>query len=69
MTHPLGGEDFFMLEAGEYLGRLSSLANSTGVPNSEEIVRQALRGSVNGRPEPMTGRTALIAPPRAGTAD
>ena len=47
MTHPLGGEDFFILEAGEYLGRLSSLANSAGVPNAEEIVRfaRALRGS------------------------
>ena len=47
MTHPLGGEDFFILEAGEYLGRLSSLANGTGVPNAEEIVRfaRALRGS------------------------
>ena len=47
MTHPLGGEDFFILEAGEYLGRLSSLANSPGVPNAEEIVRfaRALRGS------------------------
>ncbi|TFG48909.1 MAG: hypothetical protein E4H38_05730, partial [Gemmatimonadales bacterium] len=47
MTHPLGGEDFFILEAGEYLGRLSTLANGPGTPNADEIVRfaRALRGS------------------------
>jgi len=47
MTHPLGGEDFFILEAGEYLGRLSTLANSPGTPNADEVVRfaRALRGS------------------------
>jgi hypothetical protein len=47
MTHPLGGEDFFILEAGEYLGRLSTMANSPGAPSADEIVRfaRALRGS------------------------
>ena len=47
MTHPLGGEDFFILEAGEYLGRLSTLAGSPGTPDADEVVRfaRALRGS------------------------
>jgi hypothetical protein len=47
MTQPLGIDDFFALEAGEYLDRLSGLAATTGPPSAEELVRftRALRGS------------------------
>ncbi len=47
MTQPLGVDDFFALEAGEYLDRLGSLAGGSGPPNAEELVRftRALRGS------------------------
>jgi len=47
MTQPLGTEDFFSLEAGEYLDRLSALVASPAAPNAEEVVRftRALRGS------------------------
>lgn len=47
MTQPLGVDDFFALEAGEYLDRLAALAGGSGPPNAEELVRftRALRGS------------------------
>lgn len=47
MTQPLGIDDFFALEAGEYLDRLSGLAATAGPPSAEELVRftRALRGS------------------------
>lgn len=47
MTQPLGVDDFFTLEAGEYLERLGSLAATPGLPNGDELVRftRALRGS------------------------
>jgi hypothetical protein len=47
MTQPLGIDDFFALEAGEYLDRLSSLAATAGPPSADELVRftRALRGS------------------------
>ncbi len=47
MTQPLGVDDFFSLEAGEYLERLGSLAATPGLPNGDELVRftRALRGS------------------------
>jgi chemotaxis protein histidine kinase CheA len=47
MTQPLGMEDFFALEAGEYLARLGSLLAGTARPNGDELVRfaRALRGS------------------------
>jgi hypothetical protein len=47
MTQPLGIDDFFALEAGEYLDRLSSLATSSAPPSADELVRftRALRGS------------------------
>jgi hypothetical protein len=47
MTQPLGVDDFFALEAGEYLDRLAGLAGGSGPPNAEELVRftRALRGS------------------------
>jgi hypothetical protein len=47
MTQPLGIDDFFALEAGEYLDRLSSLAGTPGPPSADELVRftRALRGS------------------------
>lgn len=47
MTQPLGNEDFFSLEAGEYVDRLAALVAAPGAPNAEELVRftRALRGS------------------------
>lgn len=47
MTQPLGIEDFFVLEASEYLDRLAVLAGSSTAPNADELVRftRALRGS------------------------
>ena len=47
MTQPLGVDDFFALEAGEYLDRLSALVASPGPPSADELVRftRALRGS------------------------
>lgn len=47
MTQPLGNEDFFSLEAGEYLDRLGALVAGPSAPTAEEVVRftRALRGS------------------------
>src|SRR5512147_1304798 len=47
MSQPLGIEDFFALEAGEYLDRLAGLAATVTEPNADELVRftRALRGS------------------------
>ncbi|MEO8140966.1 MAG: hypothetical protein ABI742_15030 [Gemmatimonadota bacterium] len=47
MSQPLGIDDFFALEAGEYLDRLASLAATATAPNADELVRftRALRGS------------------------
>ncbi|MFN8651280.1 MAG: hypothetical protein U0133_05200 [Gemmatimonadales bacterium] len=46
MTQPLGVDDFFVLEAGDYLDRLAALAATPG-PSADELVRytRALRGS------------------------
>ena len=64
MTQPLGMEDFFSLEAGEYLEKLAGLVSGSAAPSADEIVRftRALRGSAlmanqapiaAGRPKPM----------------
>ncbi|HUL69206.1 MAG TPA: hypothetical protein VLT17_03090 [Gemmatimonadales bacterium] len=47
MSNPLGVDDFFVLEAGEYLERLTVLVGGGGVPSAEDLVRyaRALRGS------------------------
>ena len=47
MTQPLGIDDFFALEAGEYLERLATLVSGGTAPRPEELVRyaRALRGS------------------------
>jgi chemotaxis protein histidine kinase CheA len=47
MSQPLGIDDFFALEAGEYLDRLASLSATATAPNADELVRftRALRGS------------------------
>lgn len=47
MTPPLGIEDFFSLEAGEYLDRLGALVAGPAAPSPDEVVRftRALRGS------------------------
>ena len=47
MTTPLGRREFFALEAGEYLERLSMLAGGANPPPAEELVRhaRALRGA------------------------
>lgn len=47
MTAPLGVNEFFVLEAGEYLDRLGALVAGTDPPPIEELLRatRALRGS------------------------
>jgi hypothetical protein len=47
MTAPLGVNEFFVLEAGEYLDRLALLAAAPGTPAADELLRsaRALRGS------------------------
>lgn len=47
MTQPLGIDDFFALEAGEYLERLAALVSGAAAPRPDELVRyaRALRGS------------------------
>lgn len=47
MNQPLGIEDFFSLEAGEYLDRLGALVAGPAAPSADEVVRftRALRGS------------------------
>jgi hypothetical protein len=47
MTAPLGINEFFALEAGEYLDRLAALVAGTDAPPAEELLRgtRALRGS------------------------
>ncbi len=47
MNQPLGIEDFFSLEAGEYLDRLGALVAGPAAPIADEVVRftRALRGS------------------------
>ncbi len=47
MTQPLGMEDFFSLEATEYLDKLAGLVAGPAAPSADEVVRftRALRGS------------------------
>jgi hypothetical protein len=47
VTQPLGVDDFFVLEAGDYLDRLAALSGNTSAPGADELVRytRALRGS------------------------
>lgn len=47
MTQPLAMDDFFILEAGEYLERMGAIVASASAPNADELVRftRALRGS------------------------
>ncbi len=47
MSNPLGVDDFFVLEAGEYLERLTMLVGGGGTPAADDLVRyaRALRGS------------------------
>jgi len=47
MTAPLGVNEFFVLEAGEYLDRLAALVSAAEPPPAEELLRatRALRGS------------------------
>jgi len=60
MNQPLGLDDFFVLEAGEYLDRLAALSASPSAPNGEELVRftRALRGSALMANQPAIARTA-----------
>ncbi|MBK6421518.1 MAG: Hpt domain-containing protein [Gemmatimonadetes bacterium] len=60
MNQPLGLDDFFVLEAGEYLGRLGTLAASAAPPSGEELVRftRALRGSALMANQPAIARAA-----------
>jgi hypothetical protein len=47
MTNPLGVDDFFALEAGEYLDRLATMVGGPTAPAADDLVRytRALRGS------------------------
>jgi HPt (histidine-containing phosphotransfer) domain-containing protein len=47
VTQPLGIDDFFVIEAGDYLDRLGALAANAMPPGADELVRfsRALRGS------------------------
>ena len=60
MNQPLGLDDFFVLEAGEYLDRLAALSASPTAPNGEELVRftRALRGSALMANQPGIARAA-----------
>ncbi len=60
MTQPLGVDDFFILEAGEYLDRLAALAGGTAAPGADELVRftRALRGSALMANQPAIARAA-----------
>lgn len=60
MNQPLGLDDFFVLEAGEYLDRLAALSASPTAPNGEELVRftRALRGSALMANQPAIARAA-----------
>lgn len=60
MNQPLGLDDFFALEAGEYLDRLSRLAHSPTPPSGDELVRftRALRGSALMANQPAIARAA-----------
>ena len=60
MNQPLGLDDFFVLEAGEYLVRLGALAASPAPPSGEELVRftRALRGSALMANQPAIARAA-----------
>ena len=60
MTQPLGVDDFFILEAGEYLDRLATLAGGPAAPVPDELVRftRALRGSALMANQPAIARSA-----------
>ncbi|MEO8636220.1 MAG: hypothetical protein ABI587_13175 [Gemmatimonadales bacterium] len=60
MTQPLGVDDFFILEAGEYLDRLATLAGAPVAPGADELVRftRALRGSALMANQPAIARSA-----------
>ena len=60
MTQPLGIDDFFVLEAGDYLDRLAALSGNTTAPSADELVRftRALRGSALMANQQPIARTA-----------
>jgi len=60
MTQPLGIDDFFVLEAGDYLDRLATLSANTTAPSADELVRftRALRGSALMANQQPIARTA-----------
>ena len=60
MTQPLGIDDFFVLEAGDYLDRLAALSGNTAAPSADELVRftRALRGSALMANQQPIARTA-----------
>jgi hypothetical protein len=60
MTQPLGIDDFFVLEAGDYLDRLANLSANTTAPSADELVRftRALRGSALMANQQPIARTA-----------
>ncbi len=60
MTQPLGIDDFFVLEAGDYLDRLAALSGNAAAPSADELVRftRALRGSALMANQQPIARTA-----------
>lgn len=60
VTQPLGIDDFFVLEAGDYLDRLATLSGNTTAPSADELVRytRALRGSALMANQQPIARTA-----------
>lgn len=60
MTQPLGIDDFFVLEASDYLDRLATLSANTTAPSADELVRftRALRGSALMANQQPIARTA-----------
>jgi chemotaxis protein histidine kinase CheA len=60
MTQPLGIDDFFVLEASDYLDRLAALSGNTTAPSADELVRftRALRGSALMANQQPIARTA-----------
>lgn len=60
MSSPIGMAEYFAMEAGEYLERLSALVSKDAPPAAEELVRfsRALRGSALMANQPLIARAA-----------
>lgn len=60
MSSPIGMAEYFAMEAGEYLDRLTALVSKDGAPEPDELVRfaRALRGSALMANQPIVARSA-----------